>query len=129
MYLVVMGCYIYLNISFILIHPYPTLEFSNKWVNITNTLCLRHKAISIEASMSQQHCFRGIHEFQKGFQLNGMLLLIMYTCIYHDVDVRNSIGITFSHSVGCLIVMHTIPHMIYDMNFIFPVHTYIHRPH
>ena len=28
----------------------------------------------------------------------------MYTCIYHDVDVRNSIGITFSHYVGCLIV-------------------------
>ena len=39
-----------------------------------------------------------------------MLLLIMYTCICHDVDVRNSIGITFSHCVGCLIVMHTIPH-------------------
>ena len=24
-----------------------------------------------------------------------MLLLTMYTCIYHDADVRNSIGITF----------------------------------
>ena len=40
-----------------------------------------------------------------------MLLLIMYTCICHDVDVRNSIGITFSHCMGCLIVMHTIPHI------------------
>ena len=38
-----------------------------------------------------------------------MLLLIMYTRIYHDVDVRNSIGITFSHCVGCFIAMHTIP--------------------
>ena len=26
---------------------------------------------NIEASMSWQHCFRGIHEFQKCFQLNG----------------------------------------------------------
>ena len=37
-----------------------------------------------------------------------MLLLIMYTCIYHDVDVRNSIDIAFSHCVDCLIVTHTI---------------------
>ena len=39
-----------------------------------------------------------------------MLLLIMYTCIYDDADVRNSIGLTCSHCVGCLIVMHTIPY-------------------
>ena len=28
--------------------------------------------------------------------VSSMVLLIMYTCIYHDVDVRNSIGITLS---------------------------------
>ena len=43
------------------------------------------------------------------FSAQWMLLLIAYTCIYHDVDVKNSIGITFSHCLGCLIVMRTIP--------------------
>ena len=53
--------------------------------------------------------FYGHTRSSERFSAQWMLLSIMYTCIYHDVDVRNSIGITFSHYVGCLIVMHTIP--------------------
>ena len=36
----------------------------------------------------------------------------MYTCIYHDVDVRKTIGIIFSHCVSCLIGIHTMPHSL-----------------
>ena len=38
------------------------------------------------------------------------VVITMYTCIYHDVDVGNTIGISFSHCVSCLLVIHTIRH-------------------
>ena len=51
-----------------------------------------------------------VHLLENVFSSMDIVIDHVHMCIYSDVDVRNSIGIAFSHCVGCLIVMHTIPH-------------------
>ena len=54
--------------------------------------------------------FEGHTRITQRFSAQWMLLLIMYTCMYHDVEVRNNIGIAFVHCVSLCIVIHTMPH-------------------
>ena len=53
--------------------------------------------------------FQGHLGLSERFVAQIMLLLIMNTCIYHDVDVRNTVGIIFCQCVRYLIVIHTVP--------------------
>ena len=57
--------------------------------------------------------FYGYTRLSEGFNAQLILLLIMCTCIYHDVRVSNTMGTTFRyHCFGYLIVIHTIPHKV-----------------